>query len=54
MPPPRRSSHLVAFGANRVDLATGRGTTARVLPTFIGFHFAKRLFAWNYVRMYRH
>jgi sulfide:quinone oxidoreductase len=24
-----------------------------MLPSFVGFHWAKRLFEWNYLRQYR-
>jgi len=37
---------------DKAMLIQRRGETTRVLPTFVGFHFAKRLFAWNYVRRY--
>ena len=39
----RSSGMLVARTANR----------NLVLPSFIGFHWAKRLFEWNYLRQYR-
>ena len=38
---------------DKAMLIQRRGDSTRVLPTFIGFHFAKRMFAWNYVRKYR-
>lgn len=49
---PRMELMAVLDMQDKAMLIQRRGATARVLPTFIGFHFAKRLFAWNYVRRY--
>jgi len=38
---------------DRAMLISRTPTANRVLPTFFGFHWAKRMFAWNYVRRYR-
>jgi sulfide:quinone oxidoreductase len=34
-------------------LVSRTATKNLVLPSFIGFHWAKRLFEWNYLRQYR-
>lgn len=34
-------------------LITRTEKSSRVLPAFVGFHWAKRLFEWNYLRKYR-